>query len=321
MKIETKTLLKAVVSFGLLGFLFYQTDSSALFRVITATNWLLLVPAVLILFSTTLLQNLRWTLIIRNFGLRISFGRLYRIVLIGCFFNLFLPSSVGGDFFRAYYLGKQKKIGVPIAAATTMIDRISGLSALLLLGLCCSFFSSQVLGGIPIKIIFLGIFLIFMTGIIMFFHPVLHALLEKILIRLKAERLLQKTPEVYEGTARFRRNLPDILLTTLISLVIQTISICSVWVAARAVGIDAPFFIFLMFIPLINIAVAIPLTINGVGLREGMFFLLFSEIGVPMESSITLSLLTLLLNLGMALPGGVVYSFFKKEEKFPIDSP
>ncbi len=308
------------MSFGLLGLLFYRTDTEVLFRLLLSINWFLIIPAVIILFSTTLLQTLRWNLILRNFDLSVRYGWLYRIVLIGCFFNLFLPSSVGGDFLRAYYLGKHEGIGVPVAATTTLIDRISGMFALMLLGLFCSFFSHQSLAGVPLKVIFIGIFLFFTAGIIMFFHPSLHKLLEKILIRVKASGLAEKTAPIYEGATRFRQNIPDVLLTTGLSLVIQIISISSVWVAAMAMHIEAPFLLFLVFVPLINIAVAIPLTINGVGLREGMYFLLFSQIGVPMESSITLSLVTMFMYFGMALPGGFVYSVFKKDQNFPLEA-
>ncbi len=309
-----------MLSFGLLGFLFYRTDTEALVKVLSSANWLMILPATLILFSTTLMQNLRWSIILRSFDLSVKYLHLYRIVLIGCFFNLFLPSSVGGDFFRAYYLSKHEKTGVPVAAATTLLDRISGMFALMLLGLVCSFFSPQSLGGIPLQLIFSGIFLVFTGGIIVFFHPVPHRILEKLLVRFKAGGLAEKTPPIYEGTSRFRKNIPDMLKTTSLSLVIQVISISSVWVAARAMNIDAPFLLFLVFVPLINIAIAVPLTINGVGLREGMYFLLFSQIGVPMEASITLSLVTLFMYLGMALPGGFVYSIFKKDEDFSIDS-
>ncbi len=319
-KIQFKNILKATLSFGLLGFLFYRTDSESLLGVLKSIHWLMLAPAALILFSTTLLQTFRWSLILRNFDLYVGYGRLFRIVLIGCFFNLFLPSSIGGDFFRAYYLGKHEKTGVTMAATTTMIDRLSGMSALMMLGLFCSFFSSHSLGGVPLKAIFIGIFLLFTTGIVMFFNPVLHRLLERTLVRIGASGLAGKAPPVYEGATRFRKNIPDVIATTILSLVIQVISISSVWVAAMAINIKAPFLLFLIFIPLINIAVSIPLTINGVGLREGMYFLLFSQIGVPMEASITLSLVTMLLYVSMALPGGFVYSVFKKDEDFPLES-
>jgi len=319
-KIQKKTIFKAGRSFGLLGFLLYRTDTNALAGVLKSADWLMILPAILILFSTTLLQTLRWSVILRSFNLSARYLELFRIVLIGCFFNLFLPSSVGGDFFRAYYLGKHERIGVPVAATTTLIDRLSGMFALMLLGLVCSFFFPQSLGGIPLNLIFVGIFLVFSAGIIVFFHPVPHRLLEKLLARIGAKGLAEKTPPIYAGTTRFRKNIPDLLLTTGLSITIQVISITSVWVAARAINITAPFLLFLIFIPLINIAIAVPLTINGVGLRESMYFLLFSQIGVPMEASITLSLVTFLMYLAMALPGGVVYSIFKKGEYFPIEA-
>ena len=61
---------------------------------------------------------------------------------------------------------------------------------------------------------------------------------------------------------------------------------------------------------------ALPLTINGVGLRESVYYLLFSQIGVPVEAAVTLGLLNFAVVAMTSLPGGIVYSLYKKEETF-----
>ena len=77
--------------------------------------------------------------------------------------------------------------------------------------------------------------------------------------------------------------------------------------------------LFLIFIPIVNLATAIPLTINGVGVRESVYYLLFSQVGVPVESAVTLALLNLVVMMMAALPGGIVYSLYKKEQQFSLD--
>jgi uncharacterized membrane protein YbhN (UPF0104 family) len=90
------------------------------------------------------------------------------------------------------------------------------------------------------------------------------------------------------------------------------------WLIALSIGLEAPFHLFLVFIPLVNLSVAIPLTINGVGLRESMYFLLFSELGVPVEAAVTLSVLNLVMVAMTALPGGLAYTLYKKDPAFPV---
>ena len=74
------------------------------------------------------------------------------------------------------------------------------------------------------------------------------------------------------------------------------------------------FGVFLIFVPLINLSIMVPLTINGIGLRESLFYLFFSQIGIPAETAVGLSLVTFALYVLTAFPGLVVYSLYKKEE-------
>jgi hypothetical protein len=111
-----------------------------------------------------------------------------------------------------------------------------------------------------------------------------------------------------------------ILGVILLSLGVQFLVVVAMWVAARSIEIHSAFYIFLIFIPIVNLSVAIPLTINGVGLRESVYYLLFSQIGVPVESAVTLGFLNFAVVAMTSLPGGVVYSFYKREEEFEIDA-
>ncbi len=58
----------------------------------------------------------------------------------------------------------------------------------------------------------------------------------------------------------------------------------------------------------------VPLTINGIGLRESLFYLFFSQIGLPVETAVSLSLVTFSIYLLTAVPGLIIYSLYKKEE-------
>jgi uncharacterized protein (TIRG00374 family) len=258
----------------------------------------------------------RWRTILGNFDIHTPLLQLARITLIGYFFNLFLPSAIGGDFFRAYYLGKREGRGLSTTLTTTIIDRTAGVTAMLIIGLIFALSFNIKVDGYSLLPIFLLVTLAFVMGLIALFHKRMHSKISALLRRFELKELEEKMELVYEGLNRFRFNRTAIFSVIGLSLIIQFLVVVAMWIAALSIGIEAPFHIFLIFIPIINLSMAIPLTINGVGLRESIYYLLFSQIGVSMESAVTLGLLNFAVVAMTSLPGGIVYSFYKKEEEF-----
>jgi uncharacterized protein (TIRG00374 family) len=166
--------------------------------------------------------------------------------------------------------------------------------------------------------LFLLLSLGFSVAIAILFHQGMHRKVNGLLERFHLEDLEAKIELVTEGLNQLRRNRAAILSVVGLSLCIQFIVIVVMWVAALSINIDAPFYLFLVFIPIVNLSVAFPVTINGVGLRESVYFLLFSQIGVPVETAVTLSVLNMVVVMMTAIPGGVVYSLYKKEESFDL---
>lgn len=306
-------IVRAAVTLGLLGFLGYQMDLGQLWTVLFSANWLLVFVGALLHFATVFLSVARWRLILANFAIGTPYWKLTQITLIGYFFNLFLPSALGGDFFRSYYLAKREKRGMSTTLTTTFLDRVAGLSALLLIALPAVLIYPIRVQGYSLVPIFATICLIFVASIVALFNPWMHSKMNLLLERLRRPEIEQKMTLVAQGLERLRRNGKAISGVILLSVGIQFFVILAMWVAALSIGIDAPFSIFLIFIPVVNLAVAIPITINGVGLRESVYYLLFAELGVPMETSVALSILNLVIVAATSLPGGVVYSLYKKE--------
>jgi uncharacterized membrane protein YbhN (UPF0104 family) len=98
-----------------------------------------------------------------------------------------------------------------------------------------------------------------------------------------------------------------------LSLIIQGLSVVVVWLLAQGLGITAPFSPYLVFVPLINLSIMIPLTINGFGLREYLYTIFFNELGVMPETAVALGLLSAFILALIALPGGVIYSLSKAD--------
>jgi uncharacterized membrane protein YbhN (UPF0104 family) len=108
---------------------------------------------------------------------------------------------------------------------------------------------------------------------------------------------------------------PQILFQSLlISLANQLLVFTVTWVTAIALRINVSFLYFLVFVPVITLISMIPISLNGTGLREYAFRGLFSAIGVAPASALALGFLSSILLLLSAVPGGIVYLFFRNRD-------
>ena len=282
--------------------------------ILLSANPILILLATLVHVLSVLLSVFRWRTILVNFDIHIDFSPLAKITFIGFFFNLFLPSGIGGDFFRAYYLSKRKDRGMSTTLTTTVLERSAGLCALLVIGTLFASLENISVEGIPLLYVFLVFITLYLLGNLMLFHSWMHRKISFFLRKRHLQQIEAKMELVYGGLSRLLGNRSSMIMAFLLSLLIQLLAVVIVWIAALAIDIHAPFGIFLIFVPLINLSIMVPLTINGIGLRESLFYLLFSQIGFPVEMAVSLSLVTFFVYLLTAIPGSILYSLYKREE-------
>ena len=311
---RVKLALKLILSLSFLFLVLSRLDLTQLLRVVAGARAEFLVVAVSIQILTLLLSALRWRIVLANFSIYQRWYPLTRLVFIGAFFNLFLPSAIGGDVFRAYYLSKGTGRGMSTSLTTSMLERSGGLCGLLLIGLAASFVVPQKIAGLPSRHIFLAACGVYAVANVMLFHSWTHGRVTSMLQRFGFQSLTRKMELVYQGLDTLKRNPGKMAAVALVSLPIQAGAVVVVWVTALGIGVEAPFSLFLVFVPLINLTIMVPLTINGIGLRESAYYLLFSQAGVPAEMSVTLSLLGFVVMILSSLPGVVYYSNRKQEE-------
>ena len=92
-----------------------------------------------------------------------------------------------------------------------------------------------------------------------------------------------------------------------VATVVQLMRICVHVLVARALGIGLPFQYFLLFVPLLAVIVSLPISLNGIGVREGAGILLFGMVGLDRGSAFALQFGTYLIAVGVSLIGGLVF--------------
>ena len=316
-----KTLLKLGFTVLLLVVLGYQLDLGTLASVITSARPGPLLLAVLLQLSLTVIAVVRWKIILSYFTTQIPYLQALRIVFMGNFFSLFLPSAIGGDVFRAYYISRRSKKPLSPMLTTTFLDRSAGLCALLLIGLCASLSSDIAVGGVRLLRVFIALTSVYFLINVAVFHDWSHRATSRFLARFGLDALDEKLQLIYEGLRALIRAPGSVFVIIGLSLAIQFIAVCVMWFAAQSLNFDSSFGVFLIFIPLVNLSIMIPITINGLGLREGLYLLLFAELGTQDEMAVALGLLQFVIVMIVALPGGPIYGLYKLEGGVPDAGP
>jgi uncharacterized membrane protein YbhN (UPF0104 family) len=257
-------------------------------------RWL---AAVGLYILTQFVSAYRWQLLSRPLGFERPLGHYVGFYFIGMFFNLFLPSSVGGDVVRAWYLADTRERRFN-AFLSVLVDRGSGL--LVLIALAC-----VALLVCPIELndwVHWSVWatataaLIGVTGLaaLVFLTPdrPRRGLVGK----------LQILRPVYIGR-------PALLVgTTLLSVAVQVANVVLVWLVGTALDVPVPPLYYAVAVPMVSLLTLLP-SINGMGVREGGLVLFLKPVGVAAATALTLSFLWFAVFAVTSVMGGAVYLF------------
>lgn len=297
-------LLRLVVGIGALAYLVSVIDLRRARDTLAAVAPIWLGAAFVAQLGAKGCWLVRWGTLLRSTGHSRSPGELLRLILVGLFFNNFLPTSVGGDVARGLGLALR---GVPraTAAASVVADRVIGLLALALMA---------VVGGLVGRILWpgggpweaAGLFALAGAGLLVG------------VTRPQALGRLARFGGLPEGISRrLRRLLEALALLTGRGRVIATalavslgLAACSAlfhWSVGRALGIEVPLLAFLVIVPTVMLFAALPITLNGLGVRELGFVAFLGAQGTPQPEAAAFAFLASALPLVFALAGGLLF--------------
>ncbi len=252
----------------------------------------------------------RWRMLMRPIMPILSLGRLFGIYCIGLFFNLTFPTVVGGDVVKMYYAGKpSKKFAASFAA--TFLDRDAGMLAMMMIACAATFWGRLTSPGIPIRLIIWGATIAFVVANIAIFTPALHRRLTALLTRFEMARVAAKIDTISDAFQAMGKQKMVLINSLIISLANQILAISINWIMAEGLHIDVPLYYYLAFVPVVTLISMIPVSLNGMGLREYAFVSLFGSIGVDREAAVALGLLSSMTIFLSAIPGGMIYIFFR----------
>lgn len=287
-----KTLLRIVVSGALLTALAWRTDWAQVGRAFAQLRVELWLAAVAVYFGTQLASASRWRLLAGQLGLRCSFWEMAGFCCIGMYFNLILPTSVGGDVVRAWYLdrhtGRRRT-----AFLSVFIDRLSGLAVLVALAGVATL-ASPVPLPLWVSLSVAGV----VAGAVLGFA----ALPFLARHRLLGERYAALGEELSTSLRLLARPTPVAL-----SVVVQVANVFLVWLVGVGLGVPVPFAYYWVLVPMVTLLTLLPVSINGMGVREAATLLFLRHLDVPDGLAVSLSFLWFCVYTAAGLGAGAVY--------------
>ena len=280
---------------AIVGFLLWHYDARPALRSLARERPLFFAAAVALYVVGQLLCAWRWQLLAAIIKLRGPLSEFLRYCFIGIFTNLFVPGLLGGDAARAFYLGRRHG-NIGEAIASTVADRAYGLMGLFWLAALAAITMNH--GTLTPQVIQSTIAVGAVTVAGYLASPLIARLIP-IAPRVIRRALGIVAPYLHKPAA----TLPAIIL----SMIFQALLAVCQYLLALGLGMNLPLSMFLLIVPISGVLAAMPVTLNGLGLRETAYLFLFGMAGVSRDEAIALGLLYFLATMIGGLFGAIAF--------------
>ena len=290
---KTGSVIKLLVSLGILFFFFFTVDYEKLSLITSRLNYTYAFLMLVLILAGNFIAAVRFRLLI-SVKKTIRIFDLMKQYFIGSFFNNFLPTAIGGDAVRMFLVSQ---FGIPktTAAFFIIVERLIGFYSLICIAFLSSFF-----WGVPRHLSIFVTVLLLSCSLVMaaIFSPRINSLFKKFNLRI--------FDQITGNINLLRSDRAIISATFILSICYQLVSISISYCVAMAINLHIPVISFLTLVPLVWIVTMIPVSFGGLGLRELSFIYLLAQINIPKEGALIVSLGT----YGALITSGIIGMFF-----------
>ncbi len=302
------TPLKFLVTGALVLFLFSRISIGDALAMLAGARPLPLIGAILLFGVSVVAGAWQWGRFLAAMGLTISARKIQELYWVGLFFNNFMPGNVGGDVVKVLDLSREQQD--PVASTTaTLADRITGLSGLAFLALMAAI---RLWERVPLRPLGEPIIWgssIFLACGLLFLNDGLLRMVRRVVERLGLMPRSGYKARILDQLRLLRRQRGLLLRLFAFSLLVQGLRVGVHYLLGLSLlGASCPSLMdFFLVIPPLAFALTLPVTVGGLGLREGLAMPLFLPLGVSGEGAVAVEFLAYLLMLALSLMGGLLF--------------
>ena len=298
-------LLKLIVTAVIVGFLLLKVELGRSWELLRSATMLPVAMAIGLLAASHVAVALVWRRFLAGVDIPVSVERATSLYFAALFLNNFFLGSVGGDTYRVYAIYRETGTGRAVLAAT-LIERLTSMTALLLLGLL-----AVTLRFGDLHDPFRWVLLAFTAGgaaagLVLILAPGIVERLIGPIARRSSPRTRERLQGVFTGMRRVGQP-GTIGLVLPVTLAAQAVRIWTHWWCAQALGIQIAAGDLFVVVPLIGTAAALPISIGGLGVREWAGVLLLTPFGIAESAAVTIEFLAYLVGVATSLVGGLLF--------------
>jgi uncharacterized protein (TIRG00374 family) len=307
------SIAKFAVTVALYAAVFAKTDVAKVGAELRAAEPGWVVLAVGIYAVGQCLSAYKWWLLLRPVKLVVPYTRVVGFYFIGMFFNIFLPTIVGGDAVKTIVLARETG-AVARSTMSVFMERNVGLFALLTIATLASAFAPPVATVWHLSLLSLTLLLFagFVVANLVITNRHAYRFVDYLIAMTPLARIRSRATSLYEAVVPYRDATGVIAASIGISFVFQAVVILVVFLNAKALAHDVPWSALAVFVPLISLAGMLPISVNGLGIREALYAVLFGQVGVPAHVAVSMAVLYAVVTLAASLPGGIVSMMQKR---------
>lgn len=298
--------LKLTVTLAIFAVAARDVDFSGLLRTIGDASPVFVGACFLVLFALSSVQAFRWHAILFALGTRLSYQRIWSIVLMGIFFSQLLPTSIGGDAIRVWKLHRS---GTPLAKSfnSVVLDRVSAIIAVVLiiaLGISVLFelLQDPVMRTMVLLAPALAVCALRLLALIVRYPD-----LGRWFASMLGERMSRTLKGGVRDASAILLSPRPMLITLGLSVFMQMAISFSIWILAVGVGARIGFMECIVLVPFVILTSMLPISVAGWGVREGAMVFAFGFAGVDSTTALTISILFGIVVAATGLPGGLLW--------------
>jgi hypothetical protein len=298
-------ILKLIITASLCLWLYARVDIHILKESLVRLGPLPMVIGVLFHMAVVILSASRWWLLLKHTHAAISFSKAFPSYYLGVFYNNFLPTGLGGDAIRILHM-RTRGVSVKSLVSASVVDRAIGFATIFIVGMIGVFASDEMRIPGHTKSVLTTVFLfgLLVAGWILSNHS--GRLIKSLARKYGHTRVRGWILDIILTCYSYRTEKKRIMLAVVISVIGQSLVILTYYLIGCGLGLNLSITAYLVAIPAVFLAASLPISIGGLGIREGTLVGVLVAAGANFQLAVNLSLLYLVVFWISTLPGALV---------------
>jgi uncharacterized protein (TIRG00374 family) len=311
MRTGVRVALQLVVSAALIVYLLWKIDVGRTADNIASSNPWYVLAAVGIYIVTLVPMAWRWGILLASKGVHEPLRWLLRLYFIGYAASQVLPTGIGGDAVRIVEHVRRRPAVKAETAGAVLMERVVGSAGVLIvvaIGLVLAVGRYDDIGPF-IWVEVASVVTLVAFGVVLFSRRAFALLERHVFTRGSGLRLQRALRAVWTALHGYRWQTRALALALAATVAVQFVRIIAIWLCGEAVGVEVSPIVYIILGPLLFLVTMIPVTVNGLGVRESFFVFFLERFGVGADAAFAAGFLFFAVTIATALPGGFILAW------------